>query len=378
MNIFFASMQTYKHLVTIFAFLLGVVGIVFIYFNSQVKEQKLDSVLDQCNVALEHKLKNEQMNALEIALVLSKNEGLVNALENEDEELGYEILSDIMRTIKSNTDRYIRAQVITAEYNIFARSWDDVYAGMPLGDYRQDLLYIEKSKAPRTSIEIGRRLGIKATVPVYMKETLIGFVEVIDFFESMTNYFRGMGIDLYVMLDIKHFEQAVLMQENLIVNQHIVSNINYNFSHIQTLNAIDFKRLKANKVVEKDDKYIFYKTMYDGNHEAIGAFLFVLPKKYLEYFRDPEDDISFLINVTRSGLYDVEKERTYKTNAYDRYSAESLLYIKDIVAKEDRELFLDEAYKRLDSYTKDELIELMLEHKLVRKIDGKIKWRFYY
>jgi hypothetical protein len=278
-----------------------------------------------------------------------------------------------MRTIKSNTDRYIRAQVITAEYNIFARSWDDVYAGMPLGDYRQDLLYVQKSASPRTSIEIGRRLGIKATVPIYMNGTFIGFVEVIDFFESMTNYFRGMGIDLYVMLDIKHFNQAVLMQENLIVNEHIVSNINYNFSHIQTLGAIDFKRLKANKVVEKDGKYIFYKTMYDGNLEAIGAFLFVLPKKYLTYFRDPEDDISFLINVTKSGLYDVEKERTYKTNAYDRYSAESLLYIKDIIAKEDRELFLDEAYKRLNTYTKDELIELMLEHKLVRKIDGKIK-----
>ena len=113
--------------------------------------------------------------------------------------------------------------------------------------------------------------------------------------------------------------------------------------------------------------------MYDGEYKAIGAFVFVLPEKYLEYFRDQEDDISFLINVTRSGLYDVVKEEKYKKNLYDKYSADSMVYLQDVISKEDRQVFLDEAYEKFDKFTKDELIQMMLNRKIVKKIDGKIK-----
>ncbi|MDY0116969.1 MAG: hypothetical protein RBR59_05280 [Sulfurimonadaceae bacterium] len=363
------------YLVVVFTFVVSslVVGAVFFYFKSQVKEQKLERVLDQIIVALDTKLKAEKMNALELALVISKNGELIDTLEYDDEDKGYKILSDIMMTIKKNTSRYIRAQIITDDYLIFARSWDDIYAGMPIGDYRQDLDFVKFAQEARTSIEVGRRLGIKASVPVYRKGRLLGFVEVIDFFESLTSYFRALGIDAYALLDYKYYNDAVLMQENVIVQKHIVANLNHNFSHLQTLNNIDFKTLKTNRVVHADAKYIFYETMYDGNHEPIGAFVFVLPQEYLEYFRDPEDDISFLMNVTRTSLYGVVQKANLKGNVYEKYSAESLLYIKDIVMKEDRELFVEEAYKKLDTYTKDELIQLMLDHKVIKKIDGKIR-----
>ena len=362
-----------RSLIFVFSSLFLLIAIVFFYFNTQVKEQKLDSVLDQCTIALEKKLRDEKMSALEIAITLSKNKALLDALENEDEELGYTVLSDIMQTIQTNTSRYIRAQIITSEYNVFARSWDDIYAGMPLEDYRQDLYYFHTNASPRTSIEIGRRLGIKATVPVYDNGKLLGFFEVIDFFESVTSYFRAMGIDLYVLLDYKYYDRAILMQGNLLLQNNIVANINYNFSNIQTLQKIDFKRLQANRILYEDNKYIFYETMYDGESEAIGGYIFVLPEKYLDYFRDPEDDISFLINVTRSGLYDVVRESEWEKSKLDKFGAETLLYVKDIISREDKELFYEEAYKRLDTHSKDELIQLMLEHKMVKKIDGKIR-----
>lgn len=182
-----------------------------------------------------------------------------------------------------------------------------------------------------------------------------------------------MGVDIYVLLDVKHTDTAVLMMENLTLDKYIVSNRNYNYSHIQTLSEIDFKELKLSNVMYADKKYLFYETMYDGEFKAIGAFVFVLPEKYLNYFRNPEDDISFLINVTRSGLYDVVKEEKYEKNIYDDYSAKSMVYLQDVIDKEDREVFLDEAYEKFDNYSKDELIQMMLERKIVKKIDGKIK-----
>ena len=113
--------------------------------------------------------------------------------------------------------------------------------------------------------------------------------------------------------------------------------------------------------------------MYDGEHKAIGAFVFVLPEKYLDYFRDPEDDISFLINVTRSSLYNVLKEERYEKNIYNKYSASSMVYLQDVINKEDRQVFLDEAYEKFSKFSKDELIQMMLNRNIIKKIDGKIK-----
>ena len=360
----------------IIIFFTGIIVIVLLfafYYKNEVKEEKIYHIMDQMRLTLDAQLKSHQMDDLKVALLLSKNEGLINALENDDEDLGYKILHDITESIQKNTHMRIRAQIITKELNIFARSWDDIYAGMPLGDYRLDLKYFDTHTNPRTSIEIGRRLGIKATVPIYKNGKFLGYVEAISFFKSITDFFSSMGVDLYVLLDVKHTDTAVLMTENLTIDNYLVANRNYNYAHLQTLQSLDFKQLKLNGVMYADKKYIFYENMKDGSGKIIGGFVFVLPKRYLDYFRNPEDDISFLINVTRSGLYDVVKEEKYQNNIYKDYNAKSMVYLQDVIDKEDRQLFLDEAYEKFDKYSKDELIQMMLDRKIVKKIDGKIK-----
>lgn len=362
-----------KKIGIVFTIVIVLILVSTYYYKNEIKEQKIYHIMDQMRLTLESQLKAHKMEDLRVALMLSKNKGLIDALENDDEDLGYKIISDVAQTIQKNTGARIRAQVITKELNIFARSWDDVYAGMPIGDYRTDLKYFDTHETPRASIEVGRRLGIKATVPVYKEGEFIGYVESISFFKSITDFFSSIGVDLYVLLDVKHTDTAVLMMQNLSIDKYILANRNYNYTHIQTLKGLDFKELKLSGVVYKDNKYIFYENMRDGNGKIIGGFVFVLPERYLDYFRNPEDDISFLINITRSSLYDIVKEESHKENMYDKYSASSLVYLQDVIDKEDREVFFDEAYEKFDKYSKDELIQMMLNRKIVKKIDGKIK-----
>jgi len=47
-------------------------------------------------------------------------------------------------------------------------------------------------------------LSIKTTVPIYKNKTLLGFVEIISLFDSITNFFKNMGIELYVLMDLFH------------------------------------------------------------------------------------------------------------------------------------------------------------------------------
>jgi len=362
----------FKNIIFFFTLLIGTVFVIFTYYKSQVKEQTLDNILDQCVNSLNYKLKNQKMDALELAIVLANNKGMVDALENDDEDLGYKILSDIMLKVKYMAKRDIRIQIITSDLNIFARSWDDVYTGMPLSDYRTDLEYFKTHKTPRSSLEIGRRLGVKATVPIYIENQLIGFLEVIDFFKDLTEYFKVRGISLYALLDYKYFYTSVFMQQNLTINDYIVANRTYNSMHIKDIEKLDFKHFKVNRIKVIGNKYFFYESMKNGAGEVIGAFVFVIPHKYLDYFKDSDDDISFVANFSKNDLYSIEQQKRQQT-IFSTASAKEFLYAKDIIASEDYELFLDEAYKKLDGYSKEELIQLILDDKSSRKIEGKIK-----
>ncbi len=362
-----------KILIPLFTFTIFIITVIFFYFKFESKEEKLSHIFDQISSELNMQLRINQMSSLELALVLAQNSALIEALDNDDEDLGYEILSGITKSIAKHTHKNVRAQVITYDYLIFARSWDTVYAGMPLGDYRTDLDYFQTHDTPRTSIEIGRRLGFKATVPIYKNEQLLGFMEVLDFFEPLTELFREQGIDLYVLMDDKYFKTAVFMQENTTINRYIIANTNYNANHIDVLRSINFKQLKTNRILFSKGLHIFYESMKNGEGETIGAFMFVLPEKYLHYFDDPEDDISFLINVTRSGLYKVEKKKQYQEEMFSTYTPRELLLVKNFLSEEDKQRYFQEAHKKLEHHSKDELIDLLLKQEDTKRIIGHIK-----
>jgi len=61
------------------------------------------------------------------------------------------------------------------------------------------------------------------------------------------------------------------------------------------------------------------------------------------------------------------KKKKYENNIYKDYSAKSMVYLQDVIDKEDRQLFFDEAYEKFDKYSKDELIQMMLNRKIVKK-----------
>jgi hypothetical protein len=56
-------------------------------------------------------------------------------------------------------------------------------------------------------------------------------------------------------------------------------------------------------------------------------------------------------------------------SVYDK----ELLYLKDTVPPEDREIYLQEARERLNAYSKEELIGIVLDYKVTREIKGEIQ-----
>lgn len=359
----------------VFLTIMGVLAVTFWYLEKKVTSQTLERLSDQLSLALDNQLEKERSTALRYALILSQNEALIDALEQEDEDKGFKILSEVMESIQVHTDALIRAQVITADYVIFARSWDNSYAGMPLDFHRPDLLYFQNHKKPRSAIEVGRKLGIKATVPAYYSEKMIGFVEVVSFFESTEEYFARLGIDLYILMEDRFFETAVFMQENpAIGKEYILANSKYTQSDLKLLEGVDFKTLRHARVLYSGGKYLIYEPMKNGEGETIGAFVFSLtPKQISTYAHSEDEDISFLIHLTRNELYDVMMKKSFDNALFQSVYDKELLYLKDTVAPEDREMFLEEARGRLNVYSKEELIGIMLDYQVTKQIKGEIR-----
>jgi len=312
---------------------------------------------------------------LRFAIVLAENSELTNALAEGEDDFAHMKLKHIISSINKHVDKAIRAQIITPEYLIFVRSWDEenIYAGMPLDVYRRDLDEVKKYKKPRVSIEVGRRLGIKATVPIYQENKLLGFIEVLQFFDDSTSFFHKFGIDLFVLLNDSYYNTALFMKNNPTVAQYIVANRSMNMVNLKLLQRSDFKKLRQERVLYKENKYIFYEPMHNGQAEIIGAFIFVLPKESLESFSRSADDLSFLLAFSRNNLYDIVKKEAYSNKVYHSGYDKALLSLKDTVPQEDRELFMEEAKDILNTYTKEELIAMMLRYKMSRRIKGEIK-----
>lgn len=356
-------------------FFISVLGLLAVIesFDAKVSWQMVDDVSDQLDLSLRKQLESEKEDALRFAIILSQDQALIDALAEDDEDKGYAVLSTVMNSVKQYTHTLVRSQIITKDYLIFARSWDNIYAGMYLGNHRQDLSYFKTQREPRVSIEVGRRLGIKATVPIYKKNSLLGFVEVLQFFDGTTDFFQKFGIDLYVLMDYDFYDIAVLMQNNPTVGSHIVANRRYNTVNLKTLQRIDMKVLRHQRVILKDDKYIFYTPMHDGEGNNLGAYVFVMAKEDIEYFGEKEKELSFLVTFSRNNLYDIVKKGQNGNRIYRSGYDKELLYLKDTVAEEDKELFMEEAYEILELYSKEELISMMLKHREIRKIEGKIR-----
>lgn len=369
---FFANKKT---IAGVFLVIIAILGGVLWYLEQKVTSQTLERLSDQLSLALDNQLEKERSTALRYALILGQNKALGDALEQEDEDQGFKILSKAMDSIKVHTDILIRSQIITSDYVIFARSWDNSYAGMPLDFHRPDLLYFQNHRKPRAAIEVGRKLGVKATVPVYHKEAMLGFVEVVSFFETTQEYFDALGVDLYILMDERFYETAVFMQENpTIAKEYILANSKYTQSDLKLLNGINFKALKSARILFSGGRYLFYEPMTNGEGESIGAFVFSLsPKQISTYAHSDDEDISFLIHLSRNELYDVMVKKSLDNTLFQSVYDKELLYLKDSVAPEDRELYLEEARERLNAYSKEELIGIMLDYKVTKQIKGEIR-----
>ena len=354
------------------AFILIVLIILTAYFyikNEQEFEERVHSVLINL---LNKQVANEKEKAFNFALALSQNETLQKAIEDNNAEKSYIILKYYMKTIETFSGSQLRIQLVSKDYTIFARSWDNTDAGVNVKKNRPDLQEVKDTLTPHLSYVAARRLVMIATIPIVRDGKFIAFLEVIQRFGELERYFANYGIGLLVLLDTKYEKQAVLLDKNPRVANMIVANNGANVHHIEILKKINLEKLRNRGFVKKDKHVFFYKSILNADDENIGSFILILSQERLKLFSAFETELDTFFTYARKDIYNSVKTKK-KLSPYNNLSHKELLTLKNCAHDEDRVYIEEKLSTELQTYTKDELISLLLEIDTKNISRGKIK-----
>ena len=293
-------MRLYQKYLAALLTLLILLSLYFYIQNKQVYVNRVHAVLINL---LNKQIETEKAKAFNFAFALSQNETLQNAIKNNNAQKGYRILQEYMSALQSFSGSQVHAQILTKEYVIFARSWDNRDAGLNVAKYRPDLQEMKKNKKPHLSFEAARKLVLIASIPIVSDDKIIGFIEVIRRFHALEDYFAKYDIDLIALLNSRYEKQAVLLQRNPRIANMIVANDGANVEHIAYLQKKGLATLLSQGKLEGKNHFYFAKTILNSDGENIGSFILIISKQKLRLFSAFESELDSFFTYARKDLY---------------------------------------------------------------------------
>lgn len=360
-------------LYSIFIILIILFASVLFFVENDKKDRLIvqgDQVVKNFRAGLDY----EMVDLLSFSMALSEDGELKNALSTDDESKGYKILLNISERFKKYTHlKSLRLQVLTPDFFIFARSWNEGFEGMPIWWFRDDLDTLKQNSQPKVGMETGRLLTFKTTVPIRSGDKVLGYLEVITFIDEFSSKLRKKGIELFALMDEKYLEQAELMRDFPLLHGYVLSNQNFNQQYIDKIERLDWEVLLAENYVYEGDTLFVYEPMYNGKKKQIGVYLLVVTSDTLKKYEKENQSISFFTQFSNE---DIENVVDAWENPYGSFRSK---FDKDLIGllpklQEEDKLNLEaEAHAMLSDYSKSELIDIVLDNSHKEKKIGEIR-----
>ncbi len=242
--------KIYLPLIVLFSTILLILFVFYNRYSNYYKDEQISRYVSKNIEILNENLEFEKRYALSLSLMVSKNNTLKEALKADNKDVALKELELVINEIEQTTHTKIDIQIHTKDLKAFARSWDrSNYYGADLS-FRRGLKIVKKSQAPFVSIELGKRLNIKAISPIFYKDRYIGSIEVIMGFAGIKKRLKKFGLTILGLLDKKYIDVAVDLKDNArVANYYVVEK-----SYPKEL----FNLLQKNRYI-LDGKKFYYK-----------------------------------------------------------------------------------------------------------------------
>ncbi|WP_298753216.1 cache domain-containing protein [uncultured Arcobacter sp.] len=265
---FFESKSNKYFLATALLSLVFITFIFYVLLNIN-NEKKLISKLENSLVITKNLLEEEKRYALSLSILLAEDKELIKAYSNDERLKVFNIVNKKINTLKKLQNTLFEVQVHTKELNTYIRSWDFSIKDIPLSSFRQGLVKVKEDKKPLVSIELGKRLNIKAISPIIDNNNFIGSIEVIIGFEHIEKELKQKAYELCILLDDKYLNIATSLKNNQKLDGFTLVN------QKETLHSHKFslKELKDYGYFTNKELGFSYFTYYSLKKEKLGYFI---------------------------------------------------------------------------------------------------------
>lgn len=266
--------KLYMLILFLFAIVLLILLVFYNRYSFAYEEEKSHDYISKNIDILEENLNLEKQYALALSLMISKNKAIQNALVSNNQQLALYEIHKVLNDIKTSTKiDNIDIQIHTRDTRAFARNWDTSdYFGVKLDAFRKGLLRVKETKEPFVSVELGKRLNIKAISPIFDEErNFIGSIEVIMDFKNIKQRLKKFNLSMIALLDKKYIDIAVDLKEHKQLGNYFVVEKNYSQGLFEKLEKNSKILLKERFFYKIDDDVIALVPMKSLGIEEVGV-----------------------------------------------------------------------------------------------------------
>ncbi|MFW3353318.1 cache domain-containing protein [Aliarcobacter butzleri] len=291
--------KTYKNFIFLFVVVIATLLYFLNKYNNIIEQNEIDIFVSNQVELVQQELTNQKNQALSLAILFSKNQNIIDTLEQDKpKELKKEILKllEIIKTYSNQNN--LQVQIHTKDLKVFVRSWEDKDSGLSLESFRKGLVKVKETKEPYVSNELGKRFNIKAIAPIFNKSgEYIGTIEVIMDYSDLKNRLKYMGIDIIALLEKEYLQIAKSHQNSAFLYDYVVIEDEYDKSFFDFL--LLNKDYLSNKkfYYENKNKIITQIPLGDVDKQSIGLLMIRFDKDKQKFSYLPRYEYKGDINI---------------------------------------------------------------------------------
>jgi len=279
----------------------------------------------------------KQKATLGMALSLVNDKELIEHITHN--KIPNKYYKNLVNNFRKNTlYKNIWIQIIDENLISIYRSWSDK-KGDSLKGLRGDLVEVFKTKKVSYSISSGKfDLTIKAIVPILKDEDVIGVLEIISHFNSISKEMKKFDVDSVVVLEKKYTKNVKYPFTNIFIDEYYVANFDAPLYLREELKEHGIQNHFSSQYMIDKGKIATSYELKSINGETLGWYIMFkkiedIPSLDLDFFMFKWLTLGLLgfmalagvINITM--FYFLRKQKIYYKNIID--SSTNMVIIND-------------------------------------------------
>jgi len=251
-----------------------VLSILFYKLTLINKSNNLINNLENAMTTTRYLFEEQKRYALSLSIILAQDKELIDSFKQKNREKSFKVVNKKIKLLKKLQNSQIDVQIHNKDLSTYLRSWNLSIKDVPLQSFRYGIVKAHKDKKPIVSIELGKRLNIKAISPLLENNEIIGSIEVIIGFEYLEQELKKEGLDTYILLKNKFLDIADTLKEKTKIGQYTL--VNDKNKEIEPLESEVLNQLKDYGYFTNENKAFSYFSIYSLKREKLGYIIISL------------------------------------------------------------------------------------------------------